>query len=151
LALALILVPSNAMVPSFTIPNSLASTATCTNNSLSTGKCRSQKSQIVRCEGKLPAPRNRNAISSNSFLAILREEYSRGIPVHQNLHQHRRSIRLITPPIPFITGIKYLQVQPIDDFAHKINQVILRQPFRKRRRQQKILLRLVGKEEVGID
>jgi hypothetical protein len=77
---------------------------------------------------------------------LARRENSRGIPVHQNLHQHRRIKRLVTPPITFITGIKYLQVQPIDKFAHKIGQVILRQPFRKRRRQQKILLRLVRKK-----
>src|SRR5262249_19734332 len=77
---------------------------------------------------------------------LARRENSRRIAVHQYFHQHRRVKGLVTPTIPFIAGIKDLQVQPIDDFDHKIRQVILWQPFRRRRRQQKILHGLVRKE-----
>src|SRR5262249_8210655 len=57
-----------------TLAISLASRTTCTNNSLSSGKYRSLKSQIVRAEEKFPAPSIRNATSSYNFLAILRDE-----------------------------------------------------------------------------
>ena len=101
---------------------------------------RSVRGEIARSKH----PKRDILVKLSCYLA--RREHSRGIPVHQNLYQHCRIKRLVTPPIAVITGIKFLQVQPIDDFAHKIPQVILRQPFPKRRWQQKILIRLVGKK-----
>ena len=73
LALALILVPSTAMVPSLTSPISRAKRTTWTNSSVNSLRCRARKSRIVRWAGKLSAPSTRNATSSWSFLAILRE------------------------------------------------------------------------------
>lgn len=73
LALAFTLVPSAAIVPSLTSPISRAKRTTCTNSSDKSLRWKARKSRIVRCAGKLPAASTRNATSSCSFLAILRE------------------------------------------------------------------------------
>src|SRR5215510_2952523 len=110
------------------------------------------KSKITNrsMRGKIARPKHpkRNILVQLSG-DLARRENSRRIPVHQHFHQHRRVKRLVTPTIPFIAGIKDLQVQPIDDFDYKISQVILWQPLRRRRWQQKILHWVVRKE-VGI-
>src|SRR5919109_1680159 len=77
---------------------------------------------------------------------LARREYSRRIPVHQYLHQQRWIVRLITPPVSFVARIKLLQIQPIDDLAYEIHQMIFAQPLRRRGRQQKRLIRLVRKK-----
>src|SRR5512141_454173 len=77
---------------------------------------------------------------------LARREDSGGIPVHQHLDQQRWIVRLVSPPVSFVAGIKLPQLQPIDDLADEIHQMIFGQPLRRRGRRQKCLIRLVRKK-----
>ncbi len=74
---------------------------------------------------------------------LARGKHPARIRIDQYLRHHHRVIRLVAPPVPFIPGVERRQIQLIDHLAHEIRQVVLRQPLRQGRRQQKLLIRLV--------
>lgn len=72
-----------------------------------------------------------------------RREDANAVGVHQHLGHHHRVIRRLPPLVVLVDKRDRRQVQLIDQVAHEVRQVIIRQPIAEARRQQQILLRHV--------
>ena len=135
LALAAILVPSSAMLPSFRHFISRASTSTCTNSFSICGRKRRRKrgDAVVVGLGVGGNEAKRHRVVTGA-LDLAAGVHPGGVAVDQQAQQHRRVVRVAAA-----SGVlpnQLAQVQLVDDFDDKARQVILRQPFIHRRRQQ---------------
>ena len=145
LALAAILVPSSAMLPSFRHFISRASTSTCTNSALDLRQeapAEGGDAVVVGLRvGGNEAKRHRVVTGPLDLAAGV---HPAGVAVHQQAQQHRRVVRIAAA-----SGVlpnQLAQVQLVDDFDDKARQVILRQPFVHRRRQQVRGVSIYGNE-----
>ena len=69
-----------------------------------------------------------------------RREDPDAVGVHQHLRQHDRVIRRVAAFLVLIHRRDGRQIQLIDQVAHEVRQMILRQPVPQARRQQQVLL-----------
>src|SRR6516225_3129329 len=100
---------------------------------------------IARCQYP------KSHVFHQALLHPARGKYSHAIAVHQDLHHHARVIGWLTPIFLLIHRLDRRKVQLVHHIRHTVNQVILRQPVPKARRQQQILLRKVGFVSLGHD
>ena len=78
------------------------------------------------------------------FLNLPRRRHPNAVPVHQQGRHHQRVVRLNSSRVhPLVPLVNRRQVQLPHHIHHEPRQMILRQPFRRRRWQQERLLRAV--------